>query len=191
MWELLPKDILKQKQIPQALSALHKDPFFVELNDIVHTYLQMDLQFELSENRFVFFLKDTFGCRYDLKDLSSGDQSMLLIILTIFGYDLEGGLLVIDEPELHLHPQRQKEFLSLIETISQKYSLQVILATHSPLMINEKNIPNVYRFNKEHLETSIHHPAHSVFYDEAELIQMLKFENIAKVFFVDTIIMVE
>ena len=116
---------------------------------------------------------------------------MLLIILTIFGYDLESGLLIIDEPELHLHPQKQKEFLDFIEAVSYDFRLQIILATHSPLMINEKNIKNVYRFHRVGLETKIDHPAHRVFYEEAELIHMLKFENIAKVFFVDKIIMVE
>ena len=168
-----------------------RSAFFQKLRSTVQKYLHMTLYLDVEASKsFAFYLKDVSGNRYDLIDLSSGDQSLLLIIFTIFGYDLQSGFLVIDEPELHLHPQMQKEFLAFVEDLAAEFSLQVILATHSPLMINEKNIHNVYRFNKQDLGTQIYHPK-SLFHDEAELIHMLKFENIAKVFFVDKIIMVE
>lgn len=43
-----------------------------------------------------------------------------MIIFSIYGYDLEDGLMIIDEPELHLHPQLQKQFIQLLETISKQ-----------------------------------------------------------------------
>jgi putative ATP-dependent endonuclease of the OLD family len=58
-------------------------------------------------------------------------------------------LLVIDEPELHLHPQLQRQFLALIETIALQYGMQCIMTTHSSLMINDKNINHVYRFHTD------------------------------------------
>jgi predicted ATP-dependent endonuclease of OLD family len=56
---------------------------------------------------------------------------------------------VIDEPELHLHPQLQKQFLKLIEEMARQYGIQVIMTTHSSLMINDKNIKHVYRFHTD------------------------------------------
>lgn len=179
----LYKDIYREEVVSSK--------FFQELNGIIEEYLHMSLDLESEDWNFDFKLMDSFWHSYALDELSSWDQSLLFIILTVFGYDLQSWLLVIDEPELHLHPQMQKEFIAFINWISRRYSLQIILATHSPLMINEKNIRHVYRFSKHNLKTQVDNPAFRIHADEAELIQMLKFENIAKIFFVDKIIMVE
>jgi len=69
----------------------------------------------------------------------------LYLIFTLFGYGLENGVLVMDEPELHLHPQKQKRMMDLLKDISSQYGIQLIMATHSPLMINELTINNVHR----------------------------------------------
>jgi len=100
--------------------------------------------------------------------------------------------MIIDEPELHLHPQMQKKFIDMIDAMSDKWKMQFIVATHSPVMINEKNISHVYKCSKKNSGTVIHNPPSKLFgSDEANLIHMLKFGNVAKIFFVDTIIMVE
>lgn len=82
------------------------------------------------------------------EELSSGEQSFLSLILLIYSHDLQNGFLIIDEPELHLHPQSQKEFLNLIEEMKTKQHMQCIIATHSPMMINEHNINHVFRCSK-------------------------------------------
>lgn len=50
-------------------------------------------------------------------------------------------LLLIDEPELYLHPQAIEQVRLALNTLSQK-GYQVIFATHSPLMIDKENIGN-------------------------------------------------
>jgi predicted ATP-dependent endonuclease of OLD family len=57
--------------------------------------------------------------------------------------------MIIDEPELHIHPQLQKELAILLNQISQNELTQFFLSTYSALFINEDNITNVYRFSKE------------------------------------------
>jgi len=100
--------------------------------------------------------------------------------------------MIIDEPELHLHPQMQKKFMEMIDELSQHFKMQFIIATHSPVMINEKNIGHVYKFAKDGTGTVIYNPVYrGVGEDEANLVHMLKFGNVAKMFFVDKIIMVE
>ena len=44
-------------------------------------------------------------------------------------------LLLIEEPENGLHPSRIREVMKILRKISEK--TQVVLATHSPLVINE------------------------------------------------------
>ena len=76
-------------------------------------------------------------------------------------------------------------------TISDNIGTQFMLSTYSPLFINESNINHVYRFAKIHGATEIKSPALRLTTDEASLVHLLKFENIAKIFFVNKIIMVE
>jgi hypothetical protein len=58
-------------------------------------------------------------------------------------------------------------------------------------MVNENNIKHVYRFHTDKGITRIVTPAKSYTEDTGKLMQILKFTNTAKIFFVRKIIMVE
>jgi predicted ATPase len=45
------------------------------------------------------------------------------------------GLFIFDEPESALSPSRQIEFLKLLRRMEREYDCQVILATHSPMLM--------------------------------------------------------
>jgi len=171
--------------------AIKKSSFYIELNFWIKKYIWMVLEIDYVDGNFVFLLEDSYWYKYNFIQLSSGVKSFFMIIMTIYGYDLESWLLIIDEPELHLHPQMQNSFTEFINEISEKLNLQVILATHSPLMVNEDNIFNVYRFTKKWTGTEIINPSLEISADESDLVHMLKFENVSKIFFVNKIILVE
>ena len=99
--------------------------------------------------------------------------------------------MIIDEPEIHLHPQSQELFIELLEDMKRRQKMQFVIATHAPSMINEHNINHVFRCDKQHHNTIINCPTSSMGEDDATLLQMLKFDHIAKIFFVNTIILVE
>jgi predicted ATP-dependent endonuclease of OLD family len=85
----------------------------------------------------------------------------------------------------------QRRLAKMLEKLNQNIGTQCIISTYSPIFIDEKNITNVYRFNKKNGETQVRIPDKTIGHDESSLIQILKFENAAKIFFVDKIIMVE
>ena len=100
--------------------------------------------------------------------------------------------MIINEPELHIHPQYQKELSEVCEQISEHLGTQFIFSTNSGLFINEKNLTSVYRVYKDQNQNSlISAPRITVDYDDATLMHMLRFENLSKIFFVDKIILVE
>lgn len=173
--------------------AFSHNSYIAWLNETLLRYLWYSLQAKYEDGMFYFGLVDRTGqYHYNFSMLSSGEQSFLLIIMSLYGYDMENGLMIIDEPELHLHPQMQKQFIDMIDAVSEKLKMQFIIATHSPVMINEKNIGHVYKCTKINNGTHIHNPPYKhLWTDEANLIHMLKFGNVAKIFFVDIIIMVE
>jgi energy-coupling factor transporter ATP-binding protein EcfA2 len=70
-------------------------------------------------------------------DLSSGQWQ---ILLGMFGVALEAqtdALIIIDEPENSLHPEWQREYVPLLETVLEPVqSCHVVIATHSPLIVS-------------------------------------------------------
>ncbi len=136
------------------------------------------------------FIDDQWNESY-LNMLSAWEKSMIWIIFAVYGFNLQDWLLIIEEPELHLHPQLQSKIRDFLEEIAEKFGLQCIMTTHSALMINENNIRHVYRFTRANNVTQIITPGKHYNEEAGKLMQILKFTNTAKLFFVKKIIMVE
>jgi len=127
--------------------------------------------------------------KLQLNELSVGERSIIQIILTAVGHDLKSGLLLLDEPELHLHPQIQSNVLNLISDLAAEYDLQIILATHSPSFITERTISNVYRFYLDGDVTKIIRPALTP--NQKVLLRVLELSNATKIFFARKVLLVE
>lgn len=69
-------------------------------------------------------------------DLSSGEKVILQLTLWLFSSskgDIFPKLLLLDEPDAHLHPSMTVQFLNVInEVLVRKYGITVIMTTHSP-----------------------------------------------------------
>lgn len=170
---------------------LKNSDFFISLNYIIEKFLSKKLNIEYINKTIHLSLVDKNQRIVYFNELSSGEKSILTIIFALYGNDLKEGFILINEPELHLHPQIQKELARTLEQISENIKAQVFLSTNSPLFINEDNITNVYRVYKQEDQSKIISPKIYVDYDDATLIHMLKFENLSKIFFVNKIILVE
>lgn len=82
----------------------------------------------------------------DLNSLSAGQKAIIHLVFEAYGRgELRGGVVVIDEPEIHLHYQFQHEYLRIIEDINREQKCQYILVTHSEALINSKTIGKVKR----------------------------------------------
>lgn len=78
----------------------------------------------------------TGGKEINVNMLSSGEKN-LLIMLYHFIFDVRNSsILLIDEPEISLHIAWQLQFLDDISKIAEIKNMQIILATHSPQIIN-------------------------------------------------------
>lgn len=70
------------------------------------------------------------------KNISSGLKPFLIIKkLLENGVLQENGVLILDEPEIHLHPEWQIVLAELIVLIQKEYSMHVLLTTHSPYFL--------------------------------------------------------
>lgn len=71
-----------------------------------------------------------------IRDASSGEQAVVLTFLGIASEIEDCSLVIIDEPEISLHPEWQEKFIELLNsTFSGHRGCHFILATHSPLLL--------------------------------------------------------
>ncbi len=82
-------------------------------------------------------LKDRVnGAEIAAIDLSSGEKVLLQLVLWLFIARKDGlfpKLLLLDEPDAHLHPSMTTQFLDVIsEVLVNRYGVRVIMTTHSP-----------------------------------------------------------
>lgn len=64
-----------------------------------------------------------------------GLQQMLLLLAYFYGH--KGQILLFDEPDAHLEILRQRQMFSLLNEIAEDTSSQMILVTHSEVMLDE------------------------------------------------------
>ncbi|MGI0074133.1 MAG: AAA family ATPase [Nitrosotalea sp.] len=183
-------------QNPSGKSALEllQDPILDEINNLLREYLNLYLHVERSQQRkisYSFSFKDkTTNNPIEISDLSAGEKGIIHFIFSIFAPDLKDGLLIIDEPELHLHPQLQQKCLGIIKQAQSTLNLQCIIATHSPIFVTPDTIRAVYRFYKPDRYTKVVHPQ-TITASDKDLINILNYTNASKIFFVDKVVLVE
>jgi len=86
----------------------------------------------------LYLEKISSGNKVKINDASSGEQSILLTFLGIASEIEDNSLIVIDEPEISLHPEWQENYLELLKmTFSGYHGCHFLLATHSPLLLTK------------------------------------------------------
>lgn len=71
-------------------------------------------------------------------DLSSGEQHELVLLYELLFKVQPNSLVLIDEPELSLHVGWQAQFLKDLKEITELADLDVLMATHSPDIIQDR-----------------------------------------------------
>ena len=109
--------------------------------------------------------KETSGL-IKIPNLSTGIKSFLIIRRLIENGSLkEKDVLILDEPEIHLHPEWQLIYAELIVLIQKVFDLTVFITSHSPYFIeaieiftkkhNTQTTTNFYLTNKENKDITI------------------------------------
>lgn len=80
---------------------------------------------------------------------SSGELALITSIVYLSTVITERTVILIDEPENSLHPRWQKEYAKILLDIFYLYQPKIIIATHSPLVVNGAELfikdPKIYK----------------------------------------------
>lgn len=128
------------KELTEIIEYYYSSYHFVGYNDFI-----------LSHDRLVS------------SNYSSGEYSLLSIFARIYwcfnnsfikNNIKKNIILILDEAEMTLHPQWQKEFLSIlinfVNTIMKEYYVQIIITSHSPFIISDLPSNYINFIEKEH-----------------------------------------
>lgn len=79
---------------------------------------------------------------------SAGSGFLQVLLLLAFFYARRGALLLLDEPDAHLHVILQKEVYDLIRTVASDRGSQLLIATHSEVLLDASSPSQVISFAK-------------------------------------------
>ena len=120
---------------------------FAEINGIFEI-LELDVKLsEISkdENSMPIFTNSS-GKKFGINELSSGEKQLFLRTLAIKMLEPENSIIMIDEPELSLHPKWQQKIVDVYRKIGRNN--QIILATHSPHILGSVEKENIILLEK-------------------------------------------
>lgn len=86
----------------------------------------------VDESREYMFCEQDAEVPLSVVNLSAGLKSFVIIKMLLENHSLrERDVLILDEPEIHLHPEWQMKYAEIIVLLQKEFDLTVILTTHS------------------------------------------------------------
>ncbi|MGO7184741.1 AAA family ATPase [Rhizobium brockwellii] len=187
--------ISEAKDLAQCEEEANDLPFVRSVNERLRV-VNLRCQIKLLDQRTWRYSFEFYDTRRnkpigDINSLSAGQKAIIHLVLEAYGRgELKGGVVIIDEPEIHLHYQFQHEYLQVLRELNRTQNCQYILVTHSESLINSSTISSVRRFALDaNGHTSIFSPTLSA--DEKSLIRILDNSRSTYAFFSKKVVLVE
>ena len=143
------KDAYKRNRWKRAIETLQSDENFAGMG-----FLGL---LSLSGEEFIA------TSEYLFSNLSSGHSIVLLTITKLVERVEEKTLVLLDEPESHLHPPLLSAFIRALSELLLERTGVAIIATHSPVVLQEIPSSCVWKINRSHLVAAAHRPSIETF----------------------------
>ena len=114
-----------------------------EINGIFDI-LEIDVRLKgfSKDKKILPIFENSAGEEFDINDLSSGEKQLFLRTLSIKMLEPNNSIILIDEPELSLHPKWQQRIIEVYKKIGENN--QIIVATHSPHILGSVSNENIF-----------------------------------------------
>jgi len=118
--------------LDEVVTKQRLDKIFIAMEDVCDgELLSTD-----DGNAFVY-KTDSLNGDLEIVNLSTGIKSFAILRTLLQNGSIdENGILILDEPEIHLHPEWQLKYAEIIVLIHKEFSTNILLNTHSPYFLN-------------------------------------------------------
>lgn len=113
---------------------------------------------EIQELMDEFFILDNEERKEQFLRLSTGYKYFFHSLAHIIAYIEEDSIVLFDEPENHIHPPMLSFMISSLRNILSKYQSVMLIATHSPVIVQETFSKNVFVVRRFEDKTVMSHP---------------------------------
>ena len=184
--------LLLERDKGNAAKEFYEDPSLKELGEVLG---ELGYEWILDtinplKNEYNIRLKKQ-GSSFLVSEASSGERELLTYMFAIFALNVRDALIVVDEPELHLHPKWQQTLLKLFVRLSAKTGNQFLLATHSPTFVGPDSIQYVSRVYSRDQKSCLVRLNSTALPDNRHLFNIVNSQNNERIFFADKVILVE
>ena len=103
----------------------------------------IDGEIRFDRNKFIFISKNSEPCA--IEDTASGIKQIGIVQLLLSNYKLKkNSFLIIDEPEVNLHPEWQIKFAEILVLLAKDLNITIYINTHSPMFIEAMSLYSEY-----------------------------------------------
>lgn len=138
--------------LPQVLNCLNRrlfDTIMKSAREIIEEISEIRAPVrERTSDAYLSIVEPSFEDEFTWNYISSGIKEILYLI-TLLHTTPKGSLLMIEEPEIHLHPDAIPKFLSLAEKVCREDNKQILITTHSPILIDALSFDKISIVTKE------------------------------------------
>lgn len=85
-----------------------------------------------------FSIQTKLGHPLEEASISSGESELIALAIEVLVFSrqsIANKVILLDEPDVHLHPDLQQRFTAFVESIAVAHDLRVVIATHSTAII--------------------------------------------------------
>ncbi len=119
-----------------------------ELCGQVHELFQLDLvEPSFSGTYITCEYRSRKGKALDIANAGSGFLQVLLLLA--FFYARPGSVLLLDEPDAHLHVILQRDVYALLRRVASEAKAQLVISTHSEVLLDETDPTHIVAFSGE------------------------------------------
>lgn len=130
----------RHKRNAETINALNRGLSLKKFLDNILPNDMLESLFE-KDRRETKFKYDVYEDYYG--KMSSGQTMLTNLIIDITANVRSNCLIMIDEPEVHLHPNAITQIINVVNLVCDRFSSCCIMATHSPLVIQSLLSRNV------------------------------------------------
>jgi len=141
---IIKEERLSKKSDPdeRTKDAIDKFNDIFKNSDLITKLVNLDIH---NQNRPIF--KTINGDDVTIDNLSSGEQQLYARVVSLMILNPHNSVILIDEPEIALHPKWQIDIMKIYESIGENN--QFIVTTHSPFIIAQTSYKNLTFLMKE------------------------------------------